>query len=298
MRRTDSPIPLRIVAATALCAVLAIPIAFTDGGSAAGNLAASRLLPSNPAVRNAADWKLSFHDEFSGDFIDGKKWSRLRGNKYKYGSPFNRAIESAAYANRNVTQSHGSAVLTLKRRPAKGYPKFPYSSGMIQSGSRFAFRYGYVEARVKIPSCSGCWPSFWLLEDPPDSKWPPEIDVFEFFDTARDTRPYFNFHYNDQGSHRQIGIKKFGEPTVDYTRGWHTFGMLWTSETIQVFVDGQPGPTYNDVSRIPARANYLIFNLALQRGKRPRSGSKMLIDWVRVWQPKPAVANNSPAATG
>lgn len=290
MRRTDSPILSRLIVATTLCAMLALPLVFAGGGAAAGDMRASALLPDNPAVRNAADWNLSFHDEFNGYFIDGKKWSRQRGNKHKYGSPFNRSIESAAYANRNVTQNDGSAVLTLKRRPAKGYPRFPYSSGLIQSGSRFAFRYGYVEARVKIPSCSGCWPAFWLLADPPDSEWPPEIDIFEFFNTARDKRPYFNFHYADQGRHRQIGIKKYGEPTVDYTRGWHTFGMLWMPETIQVFVDGQPGPTYNEASRIPAKASYLIFNLALQKGKRPRSGSKMLIDWVRVWQPKPTAA--------
>lgn len=290
MWRTDSPIPLRVLAFSLLCAVLASPLALAERGAAASDPAASSLLPNNPAVRYAADWNLAFHDEFNGYFIDGKKWSRQRGHKYKYGSPFNRAIESAAYANRNVTQNKGSAVLTLKRRSAKGYSRFPYSSGLLQTGARFAFRYGYVEARVKIPSCSGCWPAFWMLEDPPDSKWPPEIDVFEFFNTARDKRPYFNFHYADQGKHRQIGIKKYGEPTVDYTRGFHTFGMLWTPETIQVFVDGQPGPTYNDPSRIPSKASYLIFNLALQRGKRPRSGSKMLIDWVRVWQPKPAIA--------
>lgn len=295
MRRTESPIFLRVATATALLAVLTIALAWADHGSAADSLAprssatdgsATSLLPRNPAVRNAADWNLIFHDEFNGDFLDTKKWSRLRGNKHKYGSPFNRSIESAAYSIRNVTQNKGAAVLTLKRRPAKDYPRYPYSSGLIQSGPSFAFKYGYLETRVKVPRCSGCWPAFWLLESPPDSNWPPEIDVFEYFDTARDKRPYFNFHYAVDGKRRQLGIKPYGDAGSDYVNGWHTFGMLWTPETIQVFMDGQPGPTYNDPTHIPSRAKYLIFNLALQRGKRPRSGSKMQIDWVRVWQPK------------
>lgn len=283
MMRSESPSIARALLVAALSVVLAIPLLVADRGVAAES-GQSSLIPRNPAVKDAADWKLSFHDEFNGAFLDGRKWSRLRGHHHMYGSPFNRRIESAAYNARNATQNNGSAVLTVKRRPAKNYPRFPYSSGMIQSGPRFSFRYGYMEARVKVPRCSGCWPAFWMMENPPDSKWPPEIDVFEFFDTARDVRPYFNFHYAEKGKHRQIGIKKYGEAGVDYVGGWHTYGILWTPETIQVYVDDVAGPTYNDASRIPDRAYYVIFNLAVQRGKRPRSGTKMLIDWVRVWQ--------------
>lgn len=285
MMRSESPSIARAVLVAALSVVLAIPLLLADRGVAAES-GQSSLLPRNPAVKDAADWKLIFHDEFNGAFLDGRKWSRLRGNHHKYGSPFNRRIESAAYNARNATQRNGSAVLTVKRRPAENYPRFPYSSGMIQSGPRFSFRYGYMEARVKVPRCSGCWPAFWMMENPPDSKWPPEIDVFEYFDTARDGRPHFNFHYVDKGKHRQIGIKKYGEAGVDYVGGWHTYAVLWTPETIQVYVDDVAGPTYNDASRIPDRAYYVIFNLAVQRGKRPRSGSKMLVDWVRVWQPE------------
>lgn len=284
MMHSKSPTFARAVLVAALSVVLAIPLFVVDSGVAADS-GQSSLLPRNPAVKDAADWKLIFHDEFNGAFLNGNKWSRLRGNHHKYGSPFNRRIESAAYNARNATQRNGNAVLTVKRRPAKNYPRFPYSSGMIQSGPRFSFRYGYMEARVKVPSCSGCWPAFWMMENPPDSNWPPEIDVFEFFDTARDQRPYFNLHYAEQGKHRQIGIKKYGNPGQSYVDNWNVYGLLWTPDTIQIFINGESGPTYNDPTRIPDQAKYLIFNLAVQRGKRPRSGSKMLIDWVRVWQP-------------
>ena len=185
-----------------------------------------------------------------------------------------------------MTQNNGSAVLTLKRRPAKAYPRYPYSSGLIQSGPGSRSEYGYIEARVKVPRCSGCWPAFWLLENPPDSNWPPEIDIFEFFDTARDKRPYFNFHYAEKGKRRQIGIKKYGDAGQDYVDGWHTYGMLWTPETIQVFIDGAAGTHLQRSVADPDAGEVPDLQPRVQRGKRPRSGSKMLIDWVRVWQPK------------
>ncbi|MGB0872336.1 MAG: glycoside hydrolase family 16 protein [Solirubrobacterales bacterium] len=290
MIKSETPILARAIAAAVLGAVLVIALVAADRSKAANQVAtgkvnASSLLPRNPAVSQAADWRLIFHDEFNGSFLNTRKWSRLRGDRHKYGSPYNRSLESAAYSIRNVTQNRGSAVLTLKRRPAKGYRRFPYSSGMIQSGPKFAFRYGYVEARVKVPRCSGCWPAFWLMKNPPDSSWPPEIDVFEFFNTAKEKRPHFNFHWKQGNTRRQTGIKPFGEPRRSYVGSWHTYGMLWTPETIQVFVDNLPGPTYNVAARIPNKASYLILNLALQRGSRPRSGRKMLVDFVRVWQP-------------
>ncbi|MGB1583989.1 MAG: hypothetical protein ACPHCI_09415, partial [Solirubrobacterales bacterium] len=159
MIKSETPILARAIAAAVLGAVLVIALVAADRSKAANQVAtgkvnASSLLPRNPAVSQAADWRLIFHDEFNGSFLNTRKWSRLRGDRHKYGSPYNRSLESAAYSIRNVTQNRGSAVLTLKRRPAKGYRRFPYSSGMIQSGPKFAFRYGYVEARVKVPRCS------------------------------------------------------------------------------------------------------------------------------------------------
>lgn len=243
--------------------------------------------PKNPAVSHAAHWSLIFRDEFNGSRINRRKWSTLRGAAPGYGAPFNRAIEAAAYSRRNVAQRKGVAVLTLRRGSARGHRRYPYSSGLLHNGRNFSFAYGYVEARVKVPRCSGCWPAFWMLEGPPDSAWPPEIDIFEYFNTARKKRPYFNFHWKQFGRHRQHGIKIYGEPGKSYVGGWHTYGLLWTPHSIQTFIDGESGPTYDNRSRIPSKPNYLIFNLALQRGHKPRSGRKMLIDSVRVWQARP-----------
>ena len=51
-----------------------------------------------------------------------------------------------------------------------------------------SFRYGLVQARIKIPVARGIWPGFWMLgQDFDRTGWPGcgEIDVMEYFGTGR-----------------------------------------------------------------------------------------------------------------
>ncbi len=229
--------------------------------------------------------KLIFRDEFSGNALNRRKWSNLRGTlKFPYTSAYNAKKESASYARENANVQNGKAVLTLKRKPSSTDRRNPYTSGMIHSGNHFSFRHGYVEARVKVPSCSGCWPAFWMLNAPVDEEWPPEIDIFEFFNTRKDKRPKFNVHWKAGKRNRQWGSKKYGAKRRNYTKGWHTYGLAWNKRRAQVFVDGRPGPIYKTGRNLPKKANYLIFNLALQKGFKPRGENRMYIDYVRVWK--------------
>lgn len=90
----------------------------------------------------------------------------------------------------------GDEVLTLEaRRETVRDPDgraYPYSSGMISTGppeyetpARYAFTYGYVEARLRLPAGQGLWPAFWLL--PADQESRPEIDVIETLGHRPDT---------------------------------------------------------------------------------------------------------------
>ncbi|MGH2906660.1 MAG: glycoside hydrolase family 16 protein [Solirubrobacterales bacterium] len=234
--------------------------------------------PANAEMPGAT---MVFQDEFNGRRVNSSRWSTLRGATNGYGTPYNPDLEAAAYASKNVTQRRGKLVLTLRRRSTSGYPNYPYSSGMVHSGKSFAFKQGYVEARVRVPKCAGCWPGFWMLEAPVDRFWPPEIDIFEFFNSARDDRPFFNFHFRSGGQAQESGRTAYGSGATDE---WHTYGLRWSATSLQVFFDGAPGPSFNDASLLPARANYLIFNLGLFKKHKPRSGSKMAVDWVRVWR--------------
>lgn len=57
--------------------------------------------------------------------------------------------------------------------------------------------------------------------------------------------------------------------------------MQWTSTKLQTYIDGQPGPSYSDPSLITRAQNFILLNLALNKGAAPASGQQFL---VRVWQ--------------
>ena len=57
-----------------------------------------------------------------------------------------------------------------------------FTSARLTTRDSFEFRYGRVEARIRIPSGRGLWSALWLLgADYPEVGWPQsgEIDIME-----------------------------------------------------------------------------------------------------------------------
>jgi beta-glucanase (GH16 family) len=231
-------------------------------------------------VGQGKNWNLIFTEGFNAPVLDPNIWSPHRPGGPQLDHPYNVDLESARYDPGNVTLRNGSAVLGVTK---VGGGRFPFRTGVVQSSQRFNFTYGYIEARVKVSACHGCWPAFWLLEDSTDpfTASETEVDIFEFFSTKRLRQPYFNFHWNQFGAEMQI--RRYGKPKFDYTRDFHVYGLHWQPGKMQVFVDGRPGPSMTGslVTDVPM---YPIFNLGIFRGGRPGKNAKMAIDYVRAWQ--------------
>ncbi|QHN42379.1 family 16 glycosylhydrolase [Candidatus Mycosynbacter amalyticus] len=272
--------------------------AASSGNSSNGGVAPSTPSPDTPVTPACASgysgiypnclplpvgiggsWSLIMRDEFDGSSL-ASQWATQRGPSYSYGDPYNASIEDAYYVANNPKVQNGSLVLTLNQGATNGYP---YSSGMVQNGRSWSYKYGYIEARIKVPGNTGVWPAFWTLPAPVDSTWPPEIDIFEF-GLSSQTRPSFNYHYGTSSNHQQSGLTVYGNSGTDYTQDFHTYGMLWTANKIQVYLDGQPGPSYTNAANITSISQYIIFNLALKKGYTVPSGTAMYVDYVRVWQ--------------
>jgi|GEM_PF-526269 len=236
--------------------------------------------PDPSPVGVAGDWQLIMRDEFNGSSLNTNMWTTQRGPSYSYGDPYNPQYEDAYYLANNPKVQSGKLVLTLNQGSTNGYR---YSSGMVQNGRHFSYKYGYTEARIKVPGNVGVWPAYWTLAAPVDQSWPPEIDIFEF-GLSSQTRPSFNYHYGSTSNPQQYQLKIYGNSSVDYTQDYHTYGMLWTPSKIQVFIDGTPGPSYTNSANITNKPQYLILNLALKKGFTVPSGTAMYVDYVRVWQ--------------
>jgi hypothetical protein len=115
---------------------------------------------------------------------------------------------------------------------------------------------------------------------PTDNQWPPEIDIDEAYGSP--THELWFVHY-DQPQDQDVG-----HVTIDVTH-WHTWGVIWTPQSITFTVDGRVWGSVTSPAEIPT----IPMELGLQSqawcgitGEPcPTAPSTYLIDWVAVYQP-------------
>ena len=227
-------------------------------------------------------WKSVFNDGFGSPAKSEANWLTQRNDWIKQGIPYSN-LEGAGYLPSNANFATGTLLLSTSTRAAGGHRQ---STSSVNTHDKFWFKYGYLEARMLVPACSGCWPAFWML--PRADHWPPEIDIIEYFNTAEQVIPYSAVHYP---SPEERKLDYFSQRLMlsdrdNYVGTWHTYSVLWSRESVQFYIDGVPGPQFTDEAKIPHLAMYPILQLAVGRGFRPEPGSTMQVDYVRAWQLK------------
>ena len=117
-----------------------------------------------------------------------------------------------------------------------------WTSGRIKSAGKVNIGYGYVEARIKIPSSQGIWPAFWMLGvDQKGWPWCGEIDILEAWNT--DNFAQGAFHWNTGGEDnsyspnyiaRQLNARYTAYNWYDKTQ-WHIYAVEWNDKKINYF---------------------------------------------------------------
>jgi beta-glucanase (GH16 family) len=283
-----------LAAAIAIVLIVTLGVIVTRNHSAgqgpAGTASPTLPTPSTTSTPTSAGplgpagkWQQVFSDEFDGSSLDRSKWRANRYGGDTVDKPFNEKDEAAAFDPQNVTVQDGLLVFTLAARPSTaGGRGYPLTSGTISTQGTFDLQDGdYAEARVYVPEGDGLWPAFWAVSE---DSWPPEIDGFEFFDTTKQSRPRFNYHFRDG---KQSGPKAYGRTDVDYRRNWHTYGWLRSRGVVTPYLDGV---AYPEVAArgVGSRPYFIILNLSVMKGHQPAVGpgpSEMKVDWVRAWRP-------------
>jgi beta-glucanase (GH16 family) len=223
-------------------------------------------------------WGLAWNDEFDGTSLQADRWRP--GRDAGTDAPFQGSGEAAWFSPSSVSVQDGSLRLTLQQdlRDLDG-TTYPYRTGVVTAKNAFLVKPGsYIEARIKVPSCDGCWPAFWLV---PTDRWPPEIDIFEYFGTQAQTRPSFNYH---TPSEDQTGPDRYGEPGVDYRADFHVYGLLWDGTQAVPYLDGRAYPAIAATEDMTSLPLMMILNLSVQADHHPQAGAQMQVDWVRVWR--------------
>jgi beta-glucanase (GH16 family) len=166
-----------------------------------------------------------------------------------------------------------------------------WTSGLIAaadaSGAGTGTRYGYFEARMKMPPGPGTWPAFWLaaLKPADIADGNVEIDVIEYYGQFTSVyQAVVHVWYKDQTKSRGTG-EKITVPDGSLVQDYHTFGVDVSPQAIASFLDGkqvwsQPTPPELNGPLYP------LVNLALGSGwpiDQTPNPSTLLVDYVHVY---------------
>ena len=139
----------------------------------------SLALSSEPAViEPPAGYELLWHDEFDGRKIDTANWTYDLGG----GGWGNGEMQTYTDSTDNARVEDGMLVITAQKDALEG-GGFNFTSARLKTQGLQTFKYGRIEARIKVPEGGGLWPAFWMLgENFPEIGWPDcgEIDIMEY----------------------------------------------------------------------------------------------------------------------
>jgi beta-glucanase (GH16 family) len=209
--------------------------------------------------------------------------------------------EGEYYTNSNDTVSNGQLTISAKKQTMGNYN---YTSTRIRTYQKVSTTYGYVEAKIKLPTVQGLWPAFWML---PESNylnqywWPisGEIDIMETKGRIAN-QSSSALHYSSEGTASYSHTYQTSTHTLDSIANWHVYSCLWTNAGIWFYVDGVnhlyvPESTWNSGygsnDGAPFNAGFhIILNLAVggqfDNYTYPPdtfTSADMAVDYVRIY---------------
>ncbi len=244
---------------------------------------------------------LVWSDEFNGEgAIDPEKWFH-QTQLPPGGSWWGGIIQH--YTNRTentyLKDGHLNLVAIKEEFKDQGHTK-RYTSARLNS--KFAFTYGKVEVRAKLPKGVGTWPAIWMLNKNIDEdgaywdnkghgkvKWPMcgEIDILEHWGKNQD---YVSSALHNEASYGYNVENVGGQQIEDASDEFHIYELEWTKEKMVFSVDGVEHLEYNPKKKSsktwPYDSDYyFIFNIAIEPDiDSDFVESAMVVDYIRVYQ--------------
>ena len=249
---------------------------------------------------------LVWSDEFSTNgAVDNVKWFHQTQLPVA-GSWYNNEQQHYTNLITNSFTNNGELNIVAKKEvfTDQGFTK-NYTSARLNS--KFAFKYGRVDVRAKVPKNQGTWPAIWLLgrnvNEPGgyfastygNTNWPAcgEIDMMEYgiFPSAPANFIQSTLHTPSSSGN---SVNHGGMlASSDITDNYHIYSMNWSPNQITFLLDGVAYYTYNpsvkNASTWPFdKEQYLLLNIAMGgvAGNIPSTftSASMIIDYVRVYQ--------------
>ena len=250
-------------------------------------------------------FELTWSDEFEGDSLDRNTWpGHLHGQ-----ANFSEGVQKRrdGYWCLDMAKVEGGMLhipTAYYPEGMSGGPPGWYALG-IDTRQSFRQKYGYFEARCKLPKGKGLWAAFWMFAEgvsrvDGSGRSGTEIDIFEspyhrrhlpLFKNAVST----NLHYDGYGrDHRMRNVGKFR--VEDPYDSFHTYGMEWNEREYIFYIDGVEAgrSSFGGVSQTE---QFLILSAEHNQGgfdgwpgdirkNKPGEITDFVIDYVRAYQYK------------
>ena len=177
------------------------------------------------------------------------------------------------FGAKHVVVTNGLLELNTWRDPT--FQNRWVTGGLCQCGLGKTYGAYFVRSRITGPGPNEVQ-LLWMK----NNTWPPEIDFNETGGAVAATSSTIHWSPINQIDQRHV--------TINMLR-WHTWGLIWTPQTVTYLVDGQvwgviSNPT--EITRQPMTLDFeqrALCGVGLQCPTRPVS---MLIDWVAEYTPK------------
>lgn len=227
--------------------------------------------PDDPLdLRN---YKLHWSDEFEAGEVNEAYWN------YQIDGGGGGNNELQYYKKENVkigvepVSGESCLIITAKKESAPNGRLV--TSGRVNTSKKFAFQYGRIDGRVKLPkTANGLWPAFWMMGDDYDKVgWPRcgEIDIMEMghingirkgqqetlFNGAAHWGPIWSSHY----MHAQEKVW----PTSLQDGDFHIWTMIWDEKSLNMYVD---------LDRHPEQKPFFTLNIEKGSDENDKSTSK------------------------
>jgi beta-glucanase (GH16 family) len=242
---------------------------------------------------------LVWSDEFNQNEIDEQNWNFEIGNGCQYGLYGWGNSEAQYYSAENASISESQYLLIESKKEQYFYDDCDgsqqvaeYTSARLNSKTKFDFRYGKVEASIKMDNHDGIWHAFWMLPSFPQSTWPlsGEIDIMEQYRSNNQDKLITTVHFG----YGMIGAE-YDSLSTNYFDVFHKYGLEWDKVSLRWYIDDQLVHTVFKTEDQDLETNWpfnesfhLIFNTAVggTLGGTPNfvNTKTMLVDYVRVYQ--------------
>ena len=251
----------------------------------------------------AQTYHLVWEEKFDGFSLDSSIW-----NVEERIGIWNTAqnAELQFYQTDNVTvgddgNGNNCLIITAESETYKGYS---FTSGRVDTNTKFSFKFGRLDARIRIPDLKdGLWPAFWT-EGFTSVGWPAmgEIDILEMGHKegiALDSVNSFvasATHWEYNNTRADYSASRLA--AVDLSDGYHLVSMEWTPTYIKTYLDSTTlifnfALTGLDLEEYKDYFNFILINLAvggiLPDIKTPGEitapfPAKMYVDYIKLYQ--------------